>query len=320
MLVLVFALIGVLATLTSAWSILLQVNVFFLLIAAVFFLLNVFIWIISWAYLIKKKEKISSLNLLIIGFSAVFGALTPIQVGAEALRSIKLKEYFGVSYSESISASLINKGAKFLILAIFSSFIFLYLIVSGFSSGINPLIFFAFSTGFFVVVLAAMLFLLPLNKEIGLSISKFFRKLNHFHSLFSKAGEFFENYSLYLSRKGTFSFIVVFVLAFFSWMAEFFALYFSFMSLNASLELYPMLLLLIIFSILERTPFLPRGIGLLELVGYNFLAFPIFSQTTSLTVSLIGGVLVVYNIVRIVIPTVLSILFNAFFTKKYFRN
>jgi uncharacterized protein (TIRG00374 family) len=313
-LVLVAALFGVIVILTEAQQTLEAVNPTFFLMASSFFILSILVWVVSWAYLIKRKEKIPYSKLVIVGFSSVFGALTPVQIGAEALRSIKLKKHFNVSYTDSVSASMVVKGTKFLLLALFSSFIlFFYLIES--LSGFDPLLFIGFSSGFLVVVLATLLFLLPLNKKFGRRISRLFFDLARTHNIFEKLGGFFENYSTYLSETRKSDYLIIFVLSFLSWVLEFLALQYSFLALNINLPLFSALVLLLLVSVLERTPFLPRGIGLVEVVGYNYLAFPVFSKVVGLTVSMIGAVLIVYGVVRLVVPTVLSILFNIAFRK-----
>ena len=313
-LILVAAVFTVIVTLTNAFGMLQAVKLEFFLLASSFFLASVFIWIISWAYLLRRREDIPYSKIIIVGFSAVFGSLTPIQIGAEALRSFKLKQHFNVRYTHSVSASMVVKGTKFLLLALFASFIlFFYLIES--LAGLDPLIFFGFSSGLFVVVLATLLFLLPLNKRLGGKIARVFHRLSRFQSLFGRLGKFFEYYSTYLANTKKRDYLCILVLSFFSWLFEFLALQYSFLALEIALPFQSALLLLILVSVLERTPFLPRGIGLVELVGYNYLAFPLFSKVPGLTASVIGAVRVVYGVVRLVIPTVLSILFNVAFRK-----
>ena len=93
--------------LTGAEQTLQAIRPDFFFLASVFFLASIMVWVVSWAYLIKRTEEISYLKLVIVGFSAVFGALTPLQVGAEALRSIKLKKHFNVTYTDSVSAAMV---------------------------------------------------------------------------------------------------------------------------------------------------------------------------------------------------------------------
>ena len=105
--ILIFAGLAVLAIITDSLAVIKDTNPVFLTLAAIFFIISIIFWIIPWAYLIKKDKSFSTWKGLIVGFSCVYGALTPIQVGAEALRAIKAKEIFKVNYSDSVSASMV---------------------------------------------------------------------------------------------------------------------------------------------------------------------------------------------------------------------
>ncbi len=315
-LILLFALLGIVVALTNALPTLNKINGNFFVLATLFFLISVFLWIISWAYLIRKHAPIPYIKLIAVGFGSLYGALTPIQLGSEALRSINLKQFFKVGYLDSVSASMIAKGAKFSILAIITAIVFLLFLID---TKMDPVLFLGFFSGFSVVILACILFLLPLKKNVGLKISSFFLFLAGYVKAFSKLSDFFTNYSVYLKKTERRSFLIVFALAFFSWIFEFLALQFSFYALNIPLMLHSLLIFMVLVSVLERTPFLPRGIGLVEFVGYHFLAFPQLIAGTTLTIGEIGAALIVYDIVRLVIPTILSIFIAGFlikFTKK----
>ena len=93
-LIIIFAVFVLLNTLTNAQEVLLSTNITYFAIASAFFILSILSWLIAWSHLIKKSSKISSFKLLLVGFSAVYGSLTPVQVGAEAIRSLLLKKYF----------------------------------------------------------------------------------------------------------------------------------------------------------------------------------------------------------------------------------
>lgn len=309
-LVLLLALFGILASLTRATEVLTEINLYYFALASFFFIFGILLWIISWAYLIKKHASISYSKLIGVGFASLYGALTPIQLGAEALRSISLKQFFKVSYSDSVSASMIVKGIKFLILAILACIIILLFLVD---TKMDAVLFFAFFSGFSVVILASFLFLAPIGGSGGKALSFIFKYLSRFFSPFSKLADFFIGYSAYLKNIKKRTFLLVFSFAFFSWIFEFLALQFSFYALNISLMIHSLLIFMIIVSILERTPLLPRGIGLVEFVGYHFLAFPHLIAGATLTTSQIGAVLIVYDIIRLVVPTVISIVISFFF-------
>ena len=312
-LIVLFALLALISMLTDAWQALLTANLIFLLLAAVFFMVSVLLWIISWAYLVKKRSDLSYSNLLKVGIVALYGALTPVQLGAEALRAIKLKQLFSIPYSVSVSSAMVSKGAKFLIIAIAAAASIFFIAAS---RQIDAVFLFYLASGLAVVLLAAAFFLLPLNTRCGNAIAVFFKKISKRVKHLSKIADYFEKYPSYLKETKKAGFVFVFLLAAASWIFEFFALYFSFLSFDLFLPLTSVLFLTVIVSILERTPFLPRGIGAVELLAYNYLAFPQFLNGIVLSAPQIAAVLVVYAVVRIVIPTIISMICNLFF----FRN
>jgi len=298
----VFALLFVLSFLTNAQESLKQANAFFLIIAAIFFLVSVFAWIISWGYLIKKHHKIAFSRLLVIGYSSLYGSLSPVQIGTEALRSLRLKAE-GIGFSDALSAGFIVKGIKFLILALlFLGVLLLFLA----STQINEFFRLALLSGFIVVSFGAMLFLLPFHKPFGKKLVAFFESASKKISFFSHAERFFQAYSNYASTVSAKDFCIIFFFTAISWLFEIFALQFSFIALNIGLSFLAIMVLFILAAVLERTPLLPRGLGLVEFVGFTYLSIPAFTGT-GLSISQIGGVLIIYDIARLVIPTIVSI-------------
>jgi uncharacterized protein (TIRG00374 family) len=309
--ILLFVALYILASLTDSLSIIKDANPLFFLLACLFFLLSITFWIISWAYLLKKKSKKTLFSWLIIGFSCVYGALTPIQIGTEALRSIKAKDIFNISYSESISSSMIVKGIKFFFLGFLSAIIFGWILVE---TELSAIMFFGLLSGFIVIVLATLLFLLPLKKDVGLSIAKLFGKLSKKIKKFKVLEKYFISYSEYLQKVSLKKFVFVFILSGLSFLTEFIALWFCFLSLNLLIGFFPLIFLFIIISILERTPILPRGIGLVEAAGFILLSIPEFTNL-SLTISEIGAILILFDIVRLLFPTIISLIVSAFASK-----
>lgn len=303
LLILVFVGLTIMAILTDALSLLKEANPLFFALSSLFFILSIAFWVIPWGLLMEKDKKFSLRSTLILGFSCVYGALTPIQVGAEALRAIKANEIFKVPYAEAISAAMLVKGVKFFLLAACS---FIVIIAVFLEATLSPAMFFGLLSGFIVILLASALFLLPLNRACGLAISKFFKALAPFIPLFQILEKYFEKYSSYLKtlQKGAFG--KVFAMSALSFFLEFVALFFAFASLNIFIAVVPLVVLFILIAVLEKTPLLPRGIGLVEVAGFVFLSIPSFSQL-DLTTAQIGAILVLFDVVRLVIPTVLSL-------------
>ncbi|MBU1120708.1 MAG: lysylphosphatidylglycerol synthase transmembrane domain-containing protein [archaeon] len=308
-LILVFVVIGIIAIYTRGHEALLAISPMGLInfiLACIFFLLGVLLWILSWAYLIRKEANIPYSSLILVGFASLYGALTPIQLGTEALRSLTLKKRFSVPYSKSISASMIVKGTKFLILAVIFSLIILMFLSS---TRLDSFAFFALLSGFLVIVLACLLFLLPLSKRIGLMISRFFNFLARDIPLFGYLSEFFYNYSYYLKTISVKSFLLILFLSFLSFIFEFLALRFAFISIEKDIGIFALLVLFSLVSVLERIPLLPRGIGAVEFIGFTYLNMVSrLEKVSRLTVSQIGAVLIIYDVVRLIIPTIISLI------------
>lgn len=312
LLVLVFAGYGVITGLTGALPVILSANPYFFAISVLFFLFSIVLWIIPWALLLKNNKKVTIIKSIIIGFSCVYGALTPVQVGSEALRSIKAKEYFGVTYSQSISAAMVVKGLKFFMLAVLSSMVIWVVLLK---TQLSLVALFGLLSGFSVIILASALFLLPLNKKIGLMISAIFGELGKIWKGFFILKKYFYEYSHYLQLVPKKNFLKVLILSGASLLFEFLALYYCFLALSVSIEVFSLSFLFIIISILERTPLIPRGVGLVEAAGFIFLSIPEFSKI-SLSVSQIAAILVLFGVVRLFIPTILSLLMTLIKVKK----
>ncbi|MDO8538431.1 MAG: flippase-like domain-containing protein [archaeon] len=303
-----FALIFVLSYLTNAQQILKDVVVVFLAFGALFFLISVFFWIISWAFLLKKHHKIAFSRLLIIGYSSLYGSLSPVQIGTEALRSLRLKAE-GVDFSDALAVGFIVKGVKFLILAIMFLIVTVLFLSNASISGFFEL---ALLSGFAVVLIATLLFLLPFYKPFGKKIINLFAWLAGKIKIFSQVEKFFYTYADYVSKISAKDFIVIFILTALSWLFEILALQYSFISLNIFLSFLAIMVLFVITAVLERTPLLPRGIGLVEFVGFAFLSIPAFTGI-NLSLPQIGAVLIVYDVVRLIIPTIFSFAVAIFF-------
>ena len=305
--IVVFAVLALIAIASKSLDVIKQANVLYFVLGSVFFVLSMVLWIIPWLYLIKKDNKISFSKGILVGYSCVYGALTPMQLGAEALRAIKAKDILGVPYNDSVSAAMLVKGLKFLIVSVLAAIVILVVI---FSVRLTSLMLVGLLSGFVVIMGALLLFLLPLNKKIGLKIAKIFRAISKKISIFKLLDKYFEHYANYLGSMPLKKVIVVEIFDIISFVLEFSALWMCFLALNVYIGIFPLLVLFIIITILERTPFLPRGIGLVETAGFIFLSLPEFSSL-SLGVAQIAAILVLYDVVRLIIPTALSFAISA---------
>lgn len=305
-LLILLVILAVFAILTNSMGTILSSNPVFLALACIFFIVSIIIWLFSWVILLKKRSGFAFKPLFIIGASSVFAALTPLQLGADAMRSLMLKNSFKMPFSESLAASMIVKGLKFLATAILASTIILFF----FFSEAEFFLKLALLSGFCVIVFAAALFLLPINKKIGIKIAGMFKRLSLHIKKFSLLEKYFLNYSTYLEATSKKMLFMIFLLACLSLLFEFFALFFSFAAVHALIPIASMSVLFIIIIVLERTPWLPRGIGLVEAAGFLFL-----SVQGSISNEQIAAAIIAFDIARLAVPSVLSIIIYAAFSK-----
>ena len=308
----VFALLVVMASLTNAIPSLETVHPMFFALSALAFIASIIFWLVPWALLLRNS-KTGFGHTILIGFGCVFAALTPVQVGADALRSVKMKEISSLPYSESIAASMVVKGIKFLIIAVVAALAFS---VAFFNPALGLLVKAALLSGFAIVVFAALLFLLPLNPGIGKKIAALFNYLSRFFTLFKKVSEYFLKYSSYLQKIQKRTLVFVFVFALLSLLLELVAFFLAFISTGIVIPLGSVAALFSILVILERTPFLPRGLGVVEVAGFILLSTEGF-MGVALAPSEIAAVIIVFDVVRLIIPAIASlVVFFALSSKK----
>ncbi len=297
----VFALLAVLAILSGAFSVLAEAEPVAFITGALFFIASIIVWMLAWAILIKGGRTFEKIK---IGFACVFASMTPVQLGADAMRSLKMKDVFSTPYKETIAASMIVKGLKFLVIALAASASFFFAIMH---PALQLWIKVILVSGFAVVILASLLFLLPLKKGIGFKIARVFDRLSKRFHFLSKVSEYFRHYSLYLKTIPAKTLALIAFLAIVSLVFEFVAFALCFFAANSPIPFYPMLILFTILAILERVPFLPKGIGIVEVFGILFLSMKSII-IVSLSIQQIVAVIILFDLMRLVIPTFLSMI------------
>ena len=316
---LLFAIVLAVAAMASiafnAQAVLFQANLAYFLLSAALFLSSIAIWVYSWGYVIRKSNSsISWKDIFRAGFASMHGALAPMQLGAEALRSIQLKQSTSLPLKESIASSAVVKGSKFLVTGIAALVAFALLVLQyaywdellwfTVRGQLDALLFYSLLGGFLVILSAIALFLIPFRKNGFQSAIRWLNgrgKPIPFSSTISTFLQSYENQSKRLA-KPTIAFVML--LSALSWTLELAALYFAFASLNAFIEWNTLLSLAVLISVLEKAPFTPRGLGLVELVSFQFLAY---YPSTPLNSAQIVAVLVLFGVVRVVVPTLLSV-------------
>ncbi|MFH1234180.1 MAG: flippase-like domain-containing protein [Candidatus Diapherotrites archaeon] len=290
---------------TGAFGLIAKSNLLFFSLSIACFLLSVAAWLLGWSLLVMKRGRKPFGKVFSAGFASVFGALTPIQLGSDVLRGAFLKEEFNVRFSEGFSASMIVKGLKFSVLS-FASLLLLSAVF--FSSAIDPILAIPLFSGLFVVLLASLLFLLPLDKKIGRRISRLFGALSKKIRFLKPLEKYFLDYSDFLGEFSGGALLATMLFAALSWCLEFASLFFAFASLSIPVSPLPLAVLFVLLALLERAPLLPRGILLVESAGFLFLSVPIISASR-LSVAEISSVLILYDASRLIFPTLASLLF-----------
>ncbi|MBN1159657.1 MAG: flippase-like domain-containing protein [Candidatus Diapherotrites archaeon] len=312
LLAVLFFIVG-LGAVTGAYELLVHTNISYFLLAVLLYLASVFVWIFSWMYVMKlESPQVSNKGLLGIGFGSVCGAITPLQIGSDAMRVLFAKKLFNIDSKKTLGACLFAKGLKFGVLAAFSILVLVWLL---FTTKLSIFAIMSLVFGFLVIILAVLFFLGPAERSVGNKLARFFHFLSRKIKKLAWLRDFFNDYSLAFSKITSLDFFFVFVLTLISWFAEFFAIVLSFMSVGIELPLLSFFVLVIVIGILEKVPIVPRGIGLVEFAGYILLASPILVGT-SIGISQIGAALVVFDIVRLFIPSAISFFYAIFFMEK----
>ena len=312
LLAIVFFIVG-LGAITGAYEILSQTNLSYFTLAVLLYLGSIFVWIFSWIYILKLEvPHVSNKGLLGIGFGSVCGAITPLQIGSDAMRVLFARQFYKINAKKTLGACLFAKGLKFGVLAAFSILVLVWLL---FTTTLSIFAIMSLVFGFLVIILAVLFFLGPAERSVGNKLARFFNFLSRRIRRLAWLRDFFNEYSMTFSRITSLDFFFVFILTLISWFAEFFAIVLSFMSVGIELPLISFFVLVIVIGILEKVPIVPRGIGLVEFAGYILLASPILIGTT-IGLAQIGAALVIFDIVRLFIPSALSFFYAIFFMEK----
>ena len=84
---------------------------------------------------------------------------------------------------------------------------------------------------------------------------------------------------------------------------------------KTAFTLVELIVVITILAILERVPFLPKGIGIVEIFGILFLSLESF-VAVPLSIQQIVAVIILFDLMRLVIPTFLSMAAYFFVFKK----
>ena len=100
-LVLLLALLSLGGISFKAYNVINQVKPIFIVLGGLFFVFSIVLWIIAWAIGLKNHRKVPFKKVFDVGFSSVYGSLTPLQLGSDYLRALYGKSIAGIPYSET---------------------------------------------------------------------------------------------------------------------------------------------------------------------------------------------------------------------------
>ena len=256
-------------------------NYFFLLLAVCAYLSSMFFWAVAWAY----QSKISIKEASLLTFSSIAGTFTPLGLGSDALRGYFSKRK-DRELSKLVASSVATKFHKIIVTSVLG---LLYLLLAWkFLNG-------EITTPAFVGVILSLLSVLAIwiaARYFG-SFSRYVPK--KFVPSFVSYGS--EHFRQALSNVVLPSLSALVISTFF----EFTSLYLSFLAFGADPGFLVVAGTYVVLFFASKVPFL-HGFGLVELVGVLLLRglFP---------VPLLVAVLFSFDIARLWVPTLLSLVF-----------
>ncbi|MEM4662952.1 MAG: lysylphosphatidylglycerol synthase transmembrane domain-containing protein [Candidatus Diapherotrites archaeon] len=295
------ALFVVIIGITDAFDEIKNTDFLFLVSSVAFYVLSVVVWTIAWTNLIRKEHYLKFYGAIVLGLSSMFASLTPMQLGTDALRSYLLKQRYKVPFSKGISASMLIKGTKFLTLVLFFVVIVFVPIVK---LNLTATVIAMLLLGLLVISVASLLFLLPLSRRASSSMIRFVQKLAKRWKTFQSIEVFLGSYSAYTNERAP-TLIKTFGFCLIAFLFEFLSFSSALLAVNVFMPVENMFFFFVIIAVLERTPFLPRGIGLVELTSYVFLST---GSLAILSKQQIVSFIAVLDLARIIIPTAISLL------------
>ncbi|MEK6954208.1 MAG: lysylphosphatidylglycerol synthase domain-containing protein [Candidatus Micrarchaeota archaeon] len=250
------------------------------LLSALLYLSSIALWNLSWGKFIKLGGNDS----ILMGFAAQLGGLTPFSLGADFLRGYFAKKA-GKKFGEGMAASFAAKFHKIWIALVFSSIGIGVILLSQtyFRSS------FLLGIGVPIIMLAGVILLTKNHAAMaisGISLEKISKK---------DARDF--SYMLKVYIKNPQKAILGMLAA--SLALEFASFYLAFASFGLFLDISSAYLVFILLFFASKALFVPQGIGVTEIVGIIILG-------NTAPLSLIAAGMLLWNIVRIWIPTIIA--------------
>lgn len=260
-------------------------------VASLFFMLSVFFWGFAWAYLVGGKKP---LTLFFINIKALAGILGPFGLGVDALRAVFAgKHKFPPELM--LSTSFIVKFFKFLV--IFLLLIFAILILFMKSNSSETLVVFIVSLCLAGVGMATVWAMR--SRKTAMLGHRLLRRLFIFKFQDNLNKRFLE-----LSPNKVFTVLLLLAI---STVFEILAVMYCFLAVGQALPFDRIIVFAAIANSLAFLTFTPQGLGFVEGGGFLVLQSGFFSLGTPV----IGSFLIVWNIIRIWIPSLAGAIASA---------
>ena len=260
-----------------------EINIAVGVASALLYILSIAFWNVAWGRFIRLDTPAS----IQAGFAAQLGGLTPFSLGADFLRG-GLAKGNGRKFVDGFAASFASKFHKIWIALAFSSLGVGALLLNhsqlegsilfGIGIPILMLVGLYFLTRNYASILISTISMRKIRRE---DIRDFSKKLRWFIDSPDKS---------------------ILALLFLSLAFEFLSFYLAFYALSIPLDLVTAYLVFILLFFASKALFVPQGIGITELVG-------IFVLGGSAGISLVAAGLLLWNVVRIWIPTIVAGIF-----------
>lgn len=260
------------------------------LFASFLFILSIFCWGFAWIYLTDEKPW----QLFKTNIKSLAGILGPFGLGSDALRAYFSRKQ-GIPPEKALSTSFIVKFFKFML-------IFLFLLISVFilsvkSNADEAFAVFAVSLAMAALGMASIWFM---RSERA---AKFGYRLLGRLFIFKFQGHLDKQFAKLSPNK---IFIVLFFLVV-STLLEIASIMYAFSSVGQLLPLDRIIVFAAIANSLAFLTFTPQGVGFVEGGGLVVLHAGFFSLGTPV----IGSFLIVWNIIRIWIPSLIGAIASA---------
>jgi len=290
--------IAVIIALTAPFPMLFSARFPFLLIAGGLYSASLFLWNAVWVFLVgqasevrdfgspSKQDACATGRTFTISIASLIGILTPMNIGTDFLRSFYGKKHLGLELNSTAAASVLTREFKLHVTLLLVMFL-----------AINSISFQENYIKTLVIPVASVLFLLAILSSLKANFAgRLTRRM--------KIGDISAAIRKLKLRLGLVKRCLIYSAFAIGFVLEWLSLHLCFLSLNLKPTLSATSVLFVLLYFLSRTPFIPQGLGVVEVSGFALL------KTMEMSTAQMGALLVMWDFLRIFIPIVLSIAFS----------